>query len=279
MSTVGRILERISAADSDAKRDARILIAHVLGKRSPGALAREDGVSRDEEARFLGLWHRRLAGEPAQYLLGEWDFFGRTFRVDARALIPRPETEHLAEEAIREKPDPERIIDLGCGSGVLAVTLALELPRAAVLATDVSPAALVLSRDNARRHGVLSRVRLLASDWLAAVGRGRFDLAVSNPPYVSSGERDRLPRSVRGFEPHAALFAGEGGIAEIRRLLAELPRVMEPGGAFLFEFGFGQREAVEEEVRSRPEWELRRTVPDLASIPRVAVLRRTDPAR
>lgn len=279
MPTVGRLLEAIAAADSDAKRDARILLAHVLGKRGPMVLRSDDPVSRGQESRFAQLWTRRSSGEPAQYILGEWDFFGRTFQVDSRALIPRPETEHLAEEALREAPDAERILDLGCGSGAVSVTLALERPRATVVATDISPAALALCRENARRHGVLGRVHLLGSDWLAGIGRAQFDLAVSNPPYVSFEDHDALPDGVRRFEPHTALFARAGGLSEIRKLLAELPRVVVPGGAFLFEFGFGQNGAIADEIAAGMEWEARRIVPDLAAIPRVAVLRRTIPAR
>ncbi len=277
MVTVGRLLETIAAADSDARRDARILLSQILGKGSL-ALSPEEALSRDQESLFGELWIRRRSGEPAQYILGEWDFFGRTFRVDSRALIPRPETEHLVEEALREAPHAERILDLGCGSGILAVTLALECPRATVVATDVSPGALALSRENARLHGVLGRVHFAGSDWLAAMGNGLFELAVSNPPYVSLDDREDLPENVKDFEPHAALFARDGGLSEIRALLGELPRSVVPGGAFLFEFGFGQAEAVSGEILARDAWELRRIVPDLSSIPRVAVLRRTHSA-
>ncbi len=277
MGTVGRLLETIAAADPDAKRDARILLSHVLG-RGPLAFSPDEVLSGAQESLFGELWARRRSGEPAQYILGEWDFFGRTFRVDSRALIPRPETEHLVEEALREAPDAESILDLGCGSGIVAVTLALERPRATVVAIDLSPEALALSRENARRHGVLGRVHLAGSDWLAAVGSARFELAVSNPPYVSLDERESLPESVRSFEPHRALFARDGGLSEIRAILDGLPRSVVPGGAFLFEFGFGQENAVSREILSRNAWELRRIVPDLSSIPRVAVLRRAEPA-
>jgi release factor glutamine methyltransferase len=272
--TVGRLLEEFTPADSDERRDARILLSHVLGWRNPMSIDRSSPVSPEQESLFGEFWARRRSGEPAQYILGEWDFFGRTFRVDPRALIPRPETEHLVDEALREASSAMRVLDLGCGSGILAVTIALERPDATVVATDLSPAALALARENARRHNVLGRVRFLGADWLDGIGSARFDLAVSNPPYVSAQERDSLPESVRAFEPPTALFAGSEGLSEIRRLLDELPRVVVPGGAFLFEFGFGQSEAVAGEVRCRRDWQLGRVVSDLASIPRVAVLRR-----
>ncbi len=281
MRTAGGLLEEISLidVDADARRDARILLSHVLGASGALALDPRRPVSAEEESVFGWLWTRRLRGEPVQYILGEWDFFGRSFRVDARALIPRPETEHLVEEASREAPRAVRVLDLGCGSGALAVTLALELPRAKVLGVDVSAGALALSRENAMRHGVSDRVRFLGSDWMSAAGNVRFDLIVSNPPYVSIRDRESLPAGVRDFEPDVALFAGDDGLSEIRTLLSRLPRFLDPGGAFLFEFGFGQADAVAGEIESSGAWRLRRIVPDLAGIPRVAVLRRDESPR
>jgi release factor glutamine methyltransferase len=274
MPTVGRLTGDRGGADPDRRRDAKILLAHVLGRSSPGALDPGSPVEPPDEERFASLWRRREAGEPVQYILGEWDFYGRTFRVDARALIPRPETEHLVVEARREAASPRRIVDLGCGSGILAVTLALEFPAAFVVGIDRSVAALALARENAAAHGVARRVALAGSDWLSAAAAGRFDLAVANPPYVASADRAALSPSVRDFEPAEALFAGEDGLREIRRLLAAAPDAVVPGGAFLFEIGFGQEEAVRGAVAGSPEWEWRRVVADLAGIPRVAVVRR-----
>jgi len=274
MTTAGRLTGDRAGADRDLRRDARMLLAHVLGRLSPAALDPRAPVDPEEERRFAALWRRREAGEPVQYILGEWDFYGRTFRVDPRALIPRPETEHLVEEARREAPSPRRIVDLGCGSGIIAVTLALEFPAAFVLGVDRSVAALALARENVRRHGVGRRAALAASDWLSSVSPARFDLAVANPPYVASADREALPASVRGFEPPEALFAGSDGLSEILRLLAEAPAAVVPGGTFLIEIGFSQAEAVRHAVARRPEWEWRRVVDDLSGIPRVVVLRR-----
>jgi release factor glutamine methyltransferase len=274
MTTVGRLTGDRTGADPDRRRDARILLAHVLGRPSPASLDARAAVEPADEERFASLWRRRESGEPVQYILGEWDFYGRTFRVDPRALIPRPETEHLVEEARREAPSPRRIVDLGCGSGILAVTLALEFPAAFVVGIDRAVAALALARENARRHGVERRAALAASDWLSSVASARFDLAVANPPYVAAADRQALPPSVRDFEPAEALFAGDDGLSEIRRLLAAAPAVVVPGGAFLFEIGFSQAESVRSAVAARPEWEWRRAVADLAGIPRVVVLRR-----
>jgi len=277
MADLGPLGSR-TPSDPDLRRDARILLAHVLGVK-PGLSDPAASLTAEEKDRFLALWRRRRAGEPVQYLIGEWDFFGRTFRVDPRALIPRPETEHLVEEALAETPSPERIVDLGCGSGVLAVTLALERPASRVLALDVSLDALALARENASLHGVRDRVSLAASDWLAAAGNARFDLVVANPPYVSVADRDTLPGAVRDFEPHQALFAGADGLSEIRTLLAEIPRVLSPGGAFVFEFGFGQDDPITREIASHVDWQLKRIVRDLAGIPRVAVLGLRNPPR
>ncbi len=274
MTTAGRITGDRAGEDRDRRRDAKILLAHVLGGSSPAALDPRAPVDPADEERFSALWRRREAGEPVQYILGEWDFYGRTFRVDPRALIPRPETEHLVEEARREAPSPRRIVDLGCGSGILAVTLALECPAAFVLGIDRSVEALALARENARRHGVERRAALVASDWLSALAPARFDLAVANPPYVASADRESLPPAVRDFEPPEALFAGPDGLSEIRRLLEDATRAVARGGAFLIEIGFAQADAVRTAVAARPEWEWRRVVDDLSGIPRVVVLRR-----
>ena len=273
MTTVAALTGARAGVDPDRRRDARILLAHALGRRSPGALDPGGEVDAAQEERFHALWDRYERGEPVQYLLGEWDFFGRTFRVDRRALIPRPETEHLVEEARREAPAPRLVLDLGCGSGILAVTLALEFPAAFVVGIDRSPEALALARENARIHGVERRALLAASDWLGAIGAARLDLVVSNPPYVGTGEREDLPASVRDFEPPEALFASADGLSDIRHLLSAVPRVVVPGGAFLFEIGFGQKDAVGREAE-RTGWEVRRFADDLAGIPRVCVLRR-----
>ncbi len=256
------------------RRQERILLAHILGVKNP-LLLDPDTPLTTEQTRVFETGRLRLElGEPLQYILGEWDFFGRTFRVDPRALIPRPETEHLVEEALRETRSPRRVLDLGCGSGILAVSLALECPAARVVAVDSSVAALALSSENIRRHGVLDRVALVGADWGAALSAILFDLAVANPPYVSEGEKETLPENVRRFEPKAALFAGEDGLAEIRKLLDTLPDLLSPGAPFLFEFGFGQRGLLGREISDRNHWELVRFVDDLAGIPRVAVLRR-----
>jgi len=272
--SLARTIDSIRESGPDLRRDARILLGHVRASRAPASLDDAGALSESEASRFEDFWRRRLAGEPVQYLLGEWDFYGRTFRTDRRALIPRPETEHLVEEARREAPHARLGLDLGCGSGILAITLACELPASRFVAVDSSVGALALARENARVLGVADRVALAGSDWAAALGSARFDVAVSNPPYVASADAASLSPEVADWEPPSALFAGSDGLAEIRRLLAGIPALLADGAPFLFEIGFGQRDAVAEEVGRHPEWELRRFVPDLSGIPRVCVLRR-----
>lgn len=266
-------LARENAAEA-TPWDARVLLAHAMGGTSPLSFDPRREVEPDARARFDALWERRLTGAPVQHLLGEWDFYGRPFTVDRRALVPRPETEVLLEAALRDAPEARRVLDLGTGSGILAITYLAERPASRALALDVSLEALALARANAGRHGVLSRLGLAASDWLSAFGTPRFDLALTNPPYLAFSERTTLPRTVREHDPPRALFAGEDALTAIRLLLNELPRLLEPGALFFFEIGYGQSEEVEREVRGRYRWRFVRIDPDLNGIPRVAVARR-----
>lgn len=277
------IAERLSDAQSRARRagsdatgwDARLLLAHAVGHDKPLALDPRGDVPAGAASRFEKLWERRLSGMPVQHLLGEWDFFGRPFLVDSRALVPRPETELLIETALAEAPKARRVLDLGTGTGVLAVTWLVERTDSRAVALDVSLEALALARANAVRHAVITRLDLFAGDWTSALPTGPlFDLAVSNPPYLALSEAGDLSTTVRDHDPARALFAGADGLDAIRRLLDEAPAHLESGAPFLFEIGSGQADAVACEVASRASWRLDRIVPDLAGIPRVVVLRR-----
>ena len=277
------IAERLSDAQSRARRagsdatgwDARLLLAHAVGHDKPLALDPRGDVPAGAASRFEELWERRLSGMPVQHLLGEWDFFGRPFLVDSRALVPRPETELLIETALAEAPKARRVLDLGTGTGVLAVTWLVERTDSRAVALDVSLEALALARANAVRHAVITRLDLFAGDWTSALPTGPlFDLAVSNPPYLALSEAGDLSTTVRDHDPARALFAGADGLDAIRRLLDEAPAHLESGAPFLFEIGSGQADAVACEVASRASWRLDRIVPDLAGIPRVVVLRR-----
>lgn len=231
---------------------------------------REEAPAEDA-ARFSELVKRRQQGEPLQYLLGEWEFLGRTFIVDRRALIPRGETEGIVELARSAAPAARFILDAGTGSGILAVSLALERPLARVVALDVSPEALALTRRNALLHGVVSRVFPIASDWLRAIRPAHgFDLVVSNPPYVPRADAPHLDKTVSDHEPAVALFGGDDGLDPLRILLRQLPGVLMRGAPFIFEFGYGQAREVSALVESSDAFSLASIRLDAAGIPRTA---------
>src|SRR5262245_48198184 len=214
-----RAAERAAKAGGDATAwDARVLLAHAMGGAPPLGLDPRQTLDPVVSARFEAFWEKRLMGTPVQHLIGEWDFYGRPFRVDGRALVPRPETEILVEQALRESPGARRVLDAGTGSGIIAITYLLERPEASVVALDISLDALALARQNAERHGVLPRLRLVASDWVSTLGGARFDLVLSNPPYLALGEPPHLPPTVRDHHPPRALFAGDDGVVAIRHL-------------------------------------------------------------
>lgn len=221
-----------------ARLEAEVLLTHVTGLTRTALLAHpERPLTADEQARYEDLLARRRAGIPLPYLTGHVEFFGLEFVVTPAVLIPRPETETLVERALAW--DPQTVVDVGTGSGCVAVALAVRLPRACVYATDLSIAALRVAAMNARRHGVADRVHFLQAD-LASPIRGPVDLVVSNPPYVAEEEWASLPESVRGYEPRLALDGGPGGLMVVRRLLADAARLLRSGGALLVEIGAGQ---------------------------------------
>lgn len=250
------------------------LLARATGRPRAWFLPRRrEAASPADAAAFRSLVARRAAGEPLQYLLGEWEFRGRTFAVDPRALIPRGETEGIVEAADAAAPAARRILDLGTGSGILAVTFAVERPSARVFAVDRSTGALALARENARRLGVSSRVALAASDWATALSARRappFDLVVANPPYVPLADAPHLDKTVSDHEPHLALYGGEDGLDPLRLLLASLAPLLAPGAPFVFEFGYGQAREVSALVDSSPSFTLAHVRLDASGIPRTA---------
>ncbi len=226
--------------------NAEHLLAHVLGrKRIDLYLEFERRLSESELAPLRELVKRRGSGEPLQHLLGTVEFCGRSFRCDKRALVPRPETEQLVELLIskfKSKIAYSRMVDLGTGSGVIALTLAAEFPKAEIVGADVSEDALMLARENAERLGLVDRVRFLRSSLLADVQPG-FDLIVANLPYVSTEDRQNLSREVL-HDPEVALFAGARGDELVRQLIAQAPAWLRPGGMLALEIGIGQSETL-----------------------------------
>lgn len=258
--------------------EAEELLARAAGRpRSCFQSRRRDEADGATAAAFRALVARRASGEPLQYLLGEWEFRGRTFAVDPRALIPRGETEGIVEAAALVAPGPRRALDLGTGCGILAVTLALEHGAVRVVALDRSVAALALARVNARRHGVTDRVTFVASDWTRALAPGAappFDLAVANPPYVPLADAPYIDRTVSDHEPAIALYGGEDGLDPLRLLLLALPPFLEAGAPFVFEFGYGQARDVSALVERSHSFRLEAVRLDSAGIPRTATARR-----
>lgn len=266
---------RLAAAPADtSSREAALLLGHVLGHGEAALLARSrDPVPEEAERRFADLLERRLGGEPVAYLLGRREFYGRRYSVDRRVLVPRPDSEHLVEAALElGLPAAPRLLDVGTGSGCLAITLALEIPGARVVGVDLSPAALALARANARSLGAAA-VRLVAADLVAPLrDLDAVDLVVSNPPYVDHRDAADLPPDVRDHEPSVALFADGGGTATIARLLAGLEG-LRSGVPVLLEIGRGQLARVEE-IAATSAFRVEGSRRDLAGIDRVVLLRR-----
>lgn len=244
--------QQLDAAGIDpgeARLEAEVLLRHVLGSDRATFLARrQEAMPAEAAQRFADLIERRLAREPLAYITGHREFFGLDFLVDRRVLIPRPETEGLVERAIATAGRLSRtqrltIADVGTGSGCIAIALTARLLQAQVVAIDVSVEALALAQENAQRLAVAGRISFLDGDLLQPLA-GRADLIVSNPPYIAGAAIDTLQPEIARFEPRRALDGGSDGLDAIRRLLAQAPAHVQPGGAVLVEFGEGQGTAV-----------------------------------
>jgi release factor glutamine methyltransferase len=252
-----------------ARLDAETLLLHLLGRNKAWLMAHaNEDVSDEVCCRYMKVIERRFHGEPIQYITGECEFYGLPFRITRDVLIPRPETEHLVERAIELAANFEhpRILDVGTGSGAIAVALAHALPGAHIAACDVSPASLAIAKQNAARNQV--PIRFLQGDLLDPVTGESFDLVVSNPPYVSLADRDTLSVEVRDHEPPLALFASDDGLAVYRRLIPAAFRSLVPGGHIVLEIGFGQENAVRALLAAAGFHTIHAT-PDLQGIPRV----------
>jgi len=270
--TVHNIL--LEASTQIARRDAELLLAHILREPRTWLLAHPEAeLTAQQAAALLALTQRRAAGEPLQYLTGIQEFYGLTLRVTPAVLIPRPETEHLVEAVLawaQPQLKPLRLLDIGTGSGAIALALAANEPSAEILATDISLDALEIARDNALRLGLADRIRFLQSDLLPP-NEDPFDVIASNPPYIPSLDAPTLQREVLDHEPHTALFAGPDGLDIYRRLIPAARIALRESGLLALEIGFGQRVALTHLLTG---WNNIRFLNDYADIPRVVLAER-----
>jgi release factor glutamine methyltransferase len=293
-----------------ASRDALVLLLHVTGLTLAAYHANPDHpLTPAQQSAYEALILRRIAHEPIQYITGEQEFYGLNLRVTPAVLIPRPETEHLVEAVLAElsahpvsshsvssreasRTAQSAILDVGTGSGAIAIALAHHLPYAQITATDISPVALEIAASNAERHHLTARIRFLKSDLLDELPSSRpehgiamrsgensafasdasgYDAIVSNPPYVPTTDREALHPQVRDFEPEVSLYGGPAGLDIYRRLIPQALAALKPNGLLALEIGHGQRDAIAELLTG---WAAVRFVDDLQQIPRIALARK-----
>lgn len=265
-----RLTEALALALDSARIEVQCLLQHVLNVTRAYLLAHpERRLNKPEQTQYDELLQRRLCGEPIAYLLGEREFFGLSFKVTPATLIPRPETELLVELALQRMPSHAscRVLDLGTGSGAIALAIAHERPDAEVLACDTSLAALDVARENARRLDITNATFIL-SDWLQSLNGKRFDIIVANPPYVAAGDPHLVQGDVR-FEPASALVSDGDGLHDIRRIISQANSHLELGGWLLLEHGYDQAAQVRELLQQAGYGEVF-SARDLAGIERVS---------
>jgi release factor glutamine methyltransferase len=239
--------QELTEAKIDTPRlDAEILLARILEKPRTYLMTWPEREVESEAAQKFQTWMgRRLNCEPVAYILGDQEFYGHLFKVSPAVLIPRPETEHLVEKALdwcraKELKTP-KILDLCTGSGCVGLTVALEIPGAEVTLSELSPEAKSVALQNRDDHGLQGRVQVLEGDLFEPINPGQsFDLILANPPYVEESYLDQMQKDVRDYEPHLALFAPEDGLSLIRRIIAQSPGFLKPGGLLALEIGAGQ---------------------------------------
>jgi release factor glutamine methyltransferase len=270
------------ASSPTPRSDAEELLSRLLGvPRSRLHVLAERALTAGESARLESWLRRRAAHEPVQYITGRAAFRDLDLAVSPSVLIPRPETEGLVEivlevlRAAKSRWPAPRVLDLGTGSGAVALALATEWPAAIVTASDASAAALAVARANAEALGVAARLRFLAGDWFGAVGDDeRFEVVVSNPPYVATDERGALPEDVRGYEPHQALFAGPSGLDAVRRIARDAPPYLVAGGRLALELADERAAGVATWWAALPGWATVELRDDLSQRPRYLLAER-----
>lgn len=260
---------------ADARREAASLLEFTLSRNKTFLYSHpEYELSNDEESRYRSFVERRAGREPFQYIVGRQEFCGLELEVTPDVLIPRPETEMLVERAvgILSGMDAPRFCEVGVGSGCIAVSILHQVQGVSAVGLEISPAALQVARRNAETNGVEDRLELRESDVFSALEGEKFDLVVSNPPYVRVADIGSLQPEVRDFEPHTSLTDGGDGVSIIRRIIEGAPDVLQPGGGVLIEIGFDQGYPVGKMFR--PEiWDRIEIVPDFQGIPRMASAR------
>jgi len=265
----------------NARLDAELLLRHTLGKDRAWLLAHmQDRLDDQGQSSFEQSIERRILREPLQYITGTQEFWGLPFSVTPDVLIPRPETEFVVEAALKAVSglDTPVIVDLCTGSGCIAISLAKELPKARIFATDRSDRAVYMARENARKNGVADRIRFLEGDLFGPLEemdlRGRIDGIAANPPYVRSGELTTLQPEVRDFEPEMALIAGPEGTEIAERIIHQAPEYLKPGGLLIMEMGIGQAAALRKIIEHTHQFGPIEIVQDLAGIERVITAKR-----
>ena len=268
------LLHEITAT---AGLDARLLLMAAADSSLEQLILKFDQtLLKSQQQKFLSLLERRLKSEPMAYILGYKEFYGRPFTVDQRVLIPRAETEIIIEAVIqqlqKESPLAIEILDLGTGSGAIAVTLALESNNATIVATDLDPQALELAAINVRNHKTARQVKLQRSDWYSELGNTKFDMIVSNPPYISSNEIHLMAAETKYFEPETALFAAADGLAAYQKIITGAVEHLKPRGLIFLELGHEQASKVQDILLSNC-FEIISLLKDLQGFDRVVVAR------
>ena len=280
--TIGRLLDWttkfLQQKGSESPRlDSEVLLAHALGCKRIDLYARHSEEAPEQgRQRFRELVRQRVEGCPVAYLVGRKEFFSLEFTVNRAVLIPRPDTECVVDECLRlaKAMAGPAILDIGTGSGCLAVAIAKHHKTARVTAVDISPEALAVASENARKHGVAERIRFVQGDLFAAIPESeRFDFILSNPPYIPHDDIAKLAPGVRDYEPHTALDGGADGFAVFDRLIAEAPAHLKPERYLLIEIGSPQEGPARERIERHGGYELAKTVHDGSGHPRVLIAR------
>ena len=279
--TIGRLLDWTTKffqqkGSESPRLDSEVLLAHALGCKRIDLYTRHTEEAPEQgRQRFRELVRQRIEGCPVAYLVGRKEFFSLEFEVNRAVLIPRPDTECVVDECLRlaKGMAEPAVLDIGTGSGCLAVAVAKHHKTAQVTAVDISPEALAVASRNAAKHGVAERIRFLRGDLFAPLSGERFDFILSNPPYIPHDDLAKLPPGVRDYEPHGALDGGDDGFAVFERLIADAPAYLKPGGYLLIEIGAPQERPARERLERHTGCESAKMAPDGSGHPRVLIAR------